>query len=464
MSARNASPTRLRTPSRSYDGAISTSPSASDAVSPLSPVYAFNEAGQPIVLHDGLFGGLTPHNARGVVEFLCAPEPRVVWRVQDRSVIGVAGDPVTLVLRRPDGDASVTGVWRSRHDGWSNGAVIGQVDAPLKRVVAHWFNLPDFHGPIALTRNTEAGEHWWVGRWEMDVGGWKLTFDVRPDHARVWRNLHEGHVYVMTHVMELRRADGAAFTAAEVEPVLTALHVGVSLALGRWAAPMLPVGEDTTGKVVWEDWHLGHCDPARRTSPGWWHDQQHASLSDFLGRVITAFADPDRLPALRLQLMFGIAAMNDRGFVEQRVMMGTAGLEHLMWQTLVLEGGMSEGEYRDQDAHKKLRRILRDAQIPTDIDAGLLPITAGFVAEERQRQGRVLDGPDVVTQIRNRLVHPRGAQERVYRLQGLVAEVWLLTRHYLVLLILHSLGYQGSYRDLRKTRGWAGEVSNVPWK
>src|SRR5918996_1021505 len=147
MSARNASPTRLRTPSRSYDGAISTSPSASDAVSPLSPVYAFNEAGQPIVLHDGLFGGLTPHNARGVVEFLCAPEPRVVWRVQDRSVIGVAGDPVTLVLRRPDGDASVTGVWRSRHDGWSNGAVIGQVDAPLKRVVAHWFNLPDFHGP-----------------------------------------------------------------------------------------------------------------------------------------------------------------------------------------------------------------------------------------------------------------------------------------------------------------------------
>ena len=70
----------------------------------------------------------------------------------------------------------------------------------------------------------------------------------------------------------------------------------------------------------------------------------------------------------------------------------------------------------------------------------------------------------MVTQIRNRLVHPRGAQERVYQLQGLVAEVWLLTRHYLVLLILHSLGYQGSYRDLRKTRGWAGEVSNVPWK
>jgi hypothetical protein len=119
---------------------------------------------------------------------------------------------------------------------------------------------------------------------------------------------------------------------------------------------------DSTGKVVWEDWHPGHCDPAKKISPGWWHDQQQASLADFLGRVITAFADPDRLPALRLQLMFGITAMNDRGFVEQRLMMGAAGLEHLMWQTLVLEGGMSERQYHDQDAHEELRRLLTDAQ------------------------------------------------------------------------------------------------------
>jgi hypothetical protein len=161
--------------------------------------------------------------------------------------------------------------------------------------------------------------------------------------------------------------------------------------------------------------------------------------------------------------MLGIAAMDDRGFVEQRVMMGAAGLEHIMWQTLVLDGAMSEGQYKDQHAHEKLRRMLTDAQVPTDIDAELLPVTAKFAAEEKQRQGRVLDGPNVVTQIRNRLVHPEGGQERVYRLEGLVAEVWLLIRHYLVLLILRSLGYQESYRDLRKIREWAGDVHKVPW-
>jgi hypothetical protein len=440
---------------------MSTQFQSRGAVSTLSPVYPFNEPGQPIVLYDGALGGLAAHDAPGVVELSCIPDLTVVWRIEGRSVVG-AGDPVTLVLRRPGGDARVSGTRRGIDDGWSNGAAIGNADAPLKRIVAHWFDLPNFHDPIALP-TPEAGKHWRLGRWETEVGGWKLTVDVRPDHDRIWKDLHKAHVYVMTHVMEIRRADGATFTAAEAEPLLTALHVGMSFALGQWAAPMLPVGEDSTGKVVWEDWRPCHCDPARKTSPGWWHDRQHTSLTDFLGRVITAFADPNRQPALRLQMMLGIAAMNDRGFVEQRVMMGAAGLEHIMWQTLVLEGGMNESQYLHQHAHELLRPVLTNAQISTDIDAGLLPVAARFAAEEQARQGKVLDGPDVVTQIRNRLVHPRGAQELAYRLEGLVAEVWLLTRHYLVLLILHSLGYQGSYRDLRKTRGWAGEVGKVPW-
>jgi hypothetical protein len=234
---------------------------------------------------------------------------------------------------------------------------------------------------------------------------------------------------------------------------------------------MLPAGVGADGEVVWESWRVPHCDPARETSPGWWYQREHASLADFLDRVIKAFADPDRLPALRLQMMLGISAMNDRGFVEQRVMMGAAGLEHIMWQIMVLGGRMSEdqylgrGRYRGKrpHAHELLRTVLKDAQIPRDVDAQLLPVIATFVADQKTQHGAVLDGPAVVTQIRNRLVHPKAGQERMYRLDGLVAEVWLLARHYLVLLILHSLGYQGSYRDLRKLRRLAGDVDKVPW-
>src|SRR6266568_4105043 len=151
------------------------------------------------------------------------------------------------------------------------------------------------------------------------------------------------------------------------------------------------------------------------------------------------------------------------GFAEQRVMTGAAGLEHIMWQTLVSSSTLTEDQYRSMAAHQLLRKVLAAAKIPVDIDPGLLPVITQFAADERQRQGATLDGAHMVTQIRNRLVYPTGDQERVYRRDGLVAEAWLLTRHYLVLLILHSLGYRGLYRDLRRTSGWAADCKNVPW-
>ncbi len=275
----------------------------------------------------------------------------------------------------------------------------------------------------------------------------------------------------MTHVMELRRQDGASFTAAEAEPVLAALHLGVSFALGRWAAPMLPVGVDAAGHVAWENWAVSHCDSAQSPSPGWWHEQDHESLADLLRLAISAAADPDTLFRLRLQMVLAIMATSSQGFVEQRIMSGAAGLEHIVWQTLVLGGRMTKEQFdgrteyqgRTLAAHDRLRMVLAEAQIPVDIDPSLLPVTARHAAQVKQSQGLDLDGADMVTWTCNRLVHPEGTQEQVYRLNGLVAEVELLTRHYLALLNLNSLGYQGSYRDLRSRQGWAGDVARVPW-
>ena len=62
-----------------------------------------------------------------------------------------------------------------------------------------------------------------------------------------------------------------------------------------------------------------------------------------------------------------------------------------------------------------------------------------------------------------RLVHPKPGKQQVYQYPGLLAEVWLLLRHYLVLLILHSLDYRGSCRDLRVMQGAASTTVPVPW-
>lgn len=446
---------------------------------PLAPIYPYNEPGQSILLFEGLVGGLSATDVPGSVELVCTPRPRIEWTAQLGELTKAqptSGSQVELLLHRSQGDECLPARVREfnfeNSVGWSNGATLGKTDEPLERIIAHWFNLPNSHGPIGLNSRTDDGmHHSWSGRWIIEANGWKITFDVRPDHHRVWRDLYRTHVYVMTHVMDLRRVDGKEFTAADAEYVLTALHVGISFALGYWAAPMLPVGLDAGEKIVWENWCSYHCDPARSIGLGWWYDQDIDSLGRLLGDVIEGFTDPERLVQLRFQMMLAIIAISDKGFVEQRITSGAAGLEHIAWQDLVLSGRMTEDEYNgyvpynDEKLHaaQRLRILLKEAGISVDIDDALLPSAAAFISREKQRQGRTLDGADVVTQIRNRLVHPKGAQENVYHLEELLGEVWLLIRHYLSLLILHSLGYEGAYRDLRKRQGWVGDVAKVPW-
>jgi hypothetical protein len=349
------------------------------------------------------------------------------------------------------------------NSGWSNGASFGSDQIPVNRMLAHWFNLPDWHGPEVLEDAAkDGGLCWWRGRWVMGAGGWTITLDVRPDHATVWRDLHLADVYVMTHIMEIRRTDNADFTAADAEPVLEALHVGISFALGRWAAPMLPVGLDGSGAIVWENWRAGPCDRARSPSPGWWYEQDHAVLAEFLKLVITAFGDPDRRTRVRMQMGLAIAATGDKGFVEQRIMIGFSGLEHLMWQNLVLNGPVAKNDFQRAHAADNLRTVMTDAKITANVDASVLPAIASLAALKAS-EGLNMDGAEAVAWTRNRLVHPDNRTQQVYQPGGLLAEVWLLLRHYLVLLILHSLGYGNSYRDLRSLSGQASDTRKVPW-
>ncbi len=435
---------------------------------PLKPIYPFDEPGRPISLYRGDIGGLAVNDVAGGVEFRWTPDPTIVWTVDPGAPPQFANrqDMIPLVLHRPGGDAELTGYEWGIDGGWSNGATFGSDNAPLDRIIAHWFNLPNWHGP-ELLETTEAGvNRQWHGRLVLEADGWVITLDVRPDHSDVWRDLSKSDVYVMTHVMEIRRVGGASFTARGAEPVLRAMHGGISFALGRWAAPMLPVGLASSGATVWEEWKAGFCDPARSPSPGWWYEQDHAALADFLKLVISAFGDPSRRERLWMQMVLAIMATYTPGLVEPRIMLGFSGLEHLMWQNLVLAGLMTEADYEKKNppTAEKLRRVLSAAKIPVAIDGGIQPEIAKLAADQL-RNGNRMDGPEAVTWTRNRLIHPTPGKpnRNVYQYPGLLAEVWPLLRYYLVLLILHSLGYQGSCRDLRKLTGWASNTAPVPW-
>lgn len=131
----------------------------------------------------------------------------------------------------------------------------------------------------------------------------------------------------------------------------------------------------------------------------------------------------------------------------------------------MLSGRLTEAEFtsRAWPAHKKLRTLLTDAGVDLRVRADPLPAAAAFATGQQVSEVRSADGADVVTRVRNRLVHPKETQEPVYGVNGLVTETWLLTRHYLALLVLRSIGYRGSYQDLSRTNRWVSEIEPVPW-
>jgi hypothetical protein len=432
---------------------------------PVEGVYAFNTPGAPVVLHDGPIG--SPHDLEtlGIVELRFAPEPGLVWRLPqtDHHPFDPLPDDAALHIARPYGTAELPAQHRNHEEGWSNGAPLGDSQAPLQRLIAHWFNLPALHGQHHLITRTEGGEHTiHRGRWSHETGGWKITLDIRPDHRGIWKDLHRTRVYVMTHIMELSRTDGSAFTADEAKPILRALHMGFSFALGRWAAPLLPVGFGAQDQILWEEWAVRHCDPAKAIS-GWWTYWDSDALRMLVTSLISACGDPDYAARVNRQLTYAISVTRDEGFVEQRIMVGAAGLEHTLWQRFVLSGDMTSAQYNNLPAHKLLRRALRSASIPLTIHPEHLPALAELAAARKRDHGANMDGADVVTWVRNKLVHPTAAEEDVYRFKSAMTETWLLTRHYLTLLILESLGYQGAYTSMAAGHRYVGESVKVPW-
>lgn len=104
----------------------------------------------------------------------------------------------------------------------------------ISEVIVHWINLPKFT----------------AASWSIEVVGWSISFDQRSDYSEVFRGAGLDEQYALTHVGTVRRADGSDFEVETVMRLLHALQLGLSVALGRWVAPALPVGLNSRGARV----------------------------------------------------------------------------------------------------------------------------------------------------------------------------------------------------------------------
>lgn len=346
--------------------------------------------------------------------------------------------------------------FRSDGNGWIDGQVVGDPDAPLNHVVAHWINLPSLLPAAGLHEHDGEGWRTWTGRWIISLGEWVVTIDARPDHGEVYRRAVEDESFVITHVMDLRRADGANFTGANADEVLSCLHYAMSFAVGHWTCPAVPIGYGLSGELVWSKWAPLRADRPRRGA-GWWDPTQSHDLRTFLAAYHNHWSEPNTREPLRFATTAAILAV-ETGFVEQRIQTAYSAIEMLSWITEVLEAGMAEREWRRKGSAWRVRRLLSRANVDISLDRSGESRLSEFARVNR----RAGDAPDALAKVRDRLTHPRFPTE-LYEMKGLVMEAWLLACHYLELVILHRIGYHGQIADRTKPDRWIGESDPTPW-
>jgi hypothetical protein len=335
--------------------------------------------------------------------------------------------------------------------------------APTDKIVAvtfHLFNWPQFYGAQDYIINGSGPGAMSIrsGRIVLRAGGWNVTIAATDKTKHLIDAVNNEGGMAITHMGRIEREDGAAFSSESLEDFLICLHHFMSFALGRWTGPSLPVGFDSNGSRVFEQWGLPRIAGGPWSGSLSWFDQHHAEmLSQVFPGFLALWKNKSWKDPLSKALYWYLAANEPASGigVDSGLILAQAALEVLSWSYCIVERKMLSAaafKQRGLSAADKFRLLASVLGIPLEIPQELGSLYAS-------QGGSCKDGMEAITEIRNGLVHPQREMQIQF---DAFCEAWKLSLWYLELAFLRLFRYEGKYGN-RLTRRWVGEVADVPW-
>lgn len=214
------------------------------------------------------------------------------------------------------------------------------------------------------------------------------------------------------------------------------------------------------GGVSWVSLTTGRK-RANQTAFRWCPKDQ---MSDALVQISAGYGRILDDPALTKVVNRSIEAFmfaNSREVLDVRIpIVGTA-LETLAWAYLRREKKKSHGEVRRMSLGTKIRALVEEASIRTDI-----PEEFPALRDRQQRLDYLKDGeaPEVLASVRNGLVHPpNDAEDPEWPSEDELWETWLMTTWYLELVLMNWLRYDGLYILRSGFQNRKFDEEPVPW-
>lgn len=308
--------------------------------------------------------------------------------------------------------------------------------------------------PVDLTRT-------WFGRTEASGDGWTVTLDSDAEmDADAWRELEDRGGRRFTHIGRLIRADGSTFTGQEAFEVLARLRLGLNLALGRRTTCALPVGW-LGAKPMWSRWRSSPVDAWRSVSH--WLDGTACcqQVAEVVSLTLAFTADSASREALKHAVSYYVAANVDVD-VELSVAVPLSGLQLLSYFRFVTErGSHSHGKWKTLSPEAQLRLLLDDTEIETSVPAHFGHLVSAQARLARNAPAR--DALGLAVKMRNVVTHPTRDHPSHFCVYEW-AEAGMLTRYWLCLALLNTVGYQGQLAAGPPAQPRRmGQLQPVPW-
>ena len=289
--------------------------------------------------------------------------------------------------------------------------------------------------------------------------GWQADLVAVPESADVYKGLKASGGYGFTHVGQLTRADGSAFTVQEADTILESLTAFLSFAHG--AACSLPIrwGRGATGEVVWRQFGSPVINRWTRGRTSWFDEHHGALLTELFDAFCRMYNDGTLREPLVVALHWYRHCNTQSSGPEGSLVLGMAALD-LLSALVVVDRcrSMTANRHDKLGVAEKLRLLLKALGVPADIP----PRYATLAAFARQNDKA--DSCEALAEFRNGFVHPNEKRRNiVLRAADLASfEAWQLSLWYQELALLYLLDHQGLYRN-RTTAEWVGQVEPVPW-
>lgn len=421
------------------------------------------------------FGGRRPFTEEErAVGWRVGPEPRT-WLSRDHVTLPIVGVPTPPKTDRVDASTSYPSK-KGIVVPWPSPLELGR-DEPVDRVTFFvlngWRAAMDGFFVAGDTLKSRGGLR-------FDAGDWEFTFTMRPDATPddvLTRIRREGE-HTATHVGMIRRKDRQPFLPSMSTRVLEVLEFAFAFALGRTTACVLPVGWVGID-AIWARWHVDRwVDRAGVPAHSWldeyctgeqlrelieclltirgdtfcWNVFEHA-----LGYYLTA---QDTTPPMRCNL--AVPALT---FMSEAALVAAPPLGHAQ--------ALSKGTWDDLGTQEQIRRLLTSISASTSVPSHFADLEAARASESATAAKvqftkpasvppKPTDALSVLVKMRNDVAHPKRT-----RLQHFDFKQWFEAAEcgieWLLLALLHWIGYHGRYMAPTAVYGGADSSIVVPW-